>query len=415
MLKAIRLQNFKSFRDTQVPLGRFTLVVGTNASGKSNLRDALRVLHGVGLGYTMPEVLGGKYGDGGVRQWRGIRGGPPEVTFGATTRFAVGAMLDTPLGAFSYQVGAEPHDARLGPRVDAEVLAFEPGTAEERVLYAAHSGAGGEVGAHTLVVDLSRNGGDYPEVSSALPALSVSWDEYDRSELEESCSAVRHALRAMRFLDLDPDTMRRPSTPGTIMLGDRGENFSSVLQAIWQDVGRRAQLLGWIRGLTPMDVVELLFKPDLQGRILVYFRESTGQEISAVSASDGTLRFLALAAALLSPDSGRLYFFEELDNGIHPTRLHLLLNLVQQACSHSDVQVIATTHNPALLGLLDAKARNDAVLAFRPDGEMDTRLQRIVDLPDAVRILGTQDLARLHASGWLEDAATFAQSDGERP
>jgi len=45
-----------------------TLVVGTNASGKSNLRDALRFLHGIGLGYPPAEILGEKYGPDGLLQ-----------------------------------------------------------------------------------------------------------------------------------------------------------------------------------------------------------------------------------------------------------------------------------------------------------------------------------------------------------
>ncbi|MBK7761577.1 MAG: ATP-binding protein [Deltaproteobacteria bacterium] len=60
-------------------LGPFTLIVGANATGKSNIRDALRVLHGVGLGYTWAEILGGRYGAGGLLQWRPIRGGVAEA------------------------------------------------------------------------------------------------------------------------------------------------------------------------------------------------------------------------------------------------------------------------------------------------------------------------------------------------
>jgi len=47
MLKKLRLKNFKNFKDAQLILGDLTLLVGANASGKSNLRDALRFLHGI--------------------------------------------------------------------------------------------------------------------------------------------------------------------------------------------------------------------------------------------------------------------------------------------------------------------------------------------------------------------------------
>jgi AAA15 family ATPase/GTPase len=60
MLTALHLINFKSFADANLRIGPFTIVVGTNASGKSNLRDAFRFLHGIGRGYTLAEIIGGK-------------------------------------------------------------------------------------------------------------------------------------------------------------------------------------------------------------------------------------------------------------------------------------------------------------------------------------------------------------------
>ncbi|MBK7760160.1 MAG: ATP-binding protein [Deltaproteobacteria bacterium] len=160
-----------------------------------------------------------------------------------------------------------------------------------------------------------------------------------------------------------------------------------------------------------MDATDFVFNPDLMGRVLVYLKESSGFEVSAYSASDGTLRFLALIAALLSQDSGRIYFFEEFDNGIHPTRLHLLLDLVQRACRSMKVQVIGTTHNPALLAFLDDRARNDALLVYRSSYVPGSRLVHIMTLPQAREVLASQDLGRLHQAGWLEDAAVFSEDD----
>ena len=68
MIKSLRLTNFKNFADETLRLGPFTVIVGANASGKSNLRDAFRFLHGIGSGYTLPEIFGGKYGPGGTKR-----------------------------------------------------------------------------------------------------------------------------------------------------------------------------------------------------------------------------------------------------------------------------------------------------------------------------------------------------------
>ena len=161
---------------------------------------------------------------------------------------------------------------------------------------------------------------------SKRPILSQMTEQDRPGDAPSASAAVSETLRSMRFLDLDPEAMRQPSQPGQVILGDRGENLSSVLQSICSDPALEQTLLSWVRALTPMDAVELGFEHDFAGRVMMYLVESSGARVSALSASDGTLRFLALVAALLSPDSGKLYFFEEFDNGIHPTRLHLLLH-----------------------------------------------------------------------------------------
>ena len=74
MIKSLHLKRFKNFQDAMLTLGPLTILVGANASGKSNIRDAFLFLHGVGRGYRLAEILGEKY-LGGNRVWSGIRGG----------------------------------------------------------------------------------------------------------------------------------------------------------------------------------------------------------------------------------------------------------------------------------------------------------------------------------------------------
>jgi len=135
-------------------------------------------------------------------------------------------------------------------------------------------------------------------------------------------------LKKFGFLDLSPPQMRIPSQPGQRTLGDRGENLSSVLAAICADASSKEILLEWVRKLSPMDVDDLLFDQDAAGRILLRLVEKDGRSVSALSASDGTLRFLAILAALFGPEPASFYFIEELENGIHPTQLSLLVDLI---------------------------------------------------------------------------------------
>ena len=79
MITSLRLVNFKNFADETLRVGPFTVIVGANASGKSNIRDAFRFLHGIGRNYSFAEIMGGKHGDGGYVEWTGIRGAPSEV------------------------------------------------------------------------------------------------------------------------------------------------------------------------------------------------------------------------------------------------------------------------------------------------------------------------------------------------
>jgi predicted ATPase len=202
--------------------------------------------------------------------------------------------------------------------------------------------------------------------------------------------------------------MRLPSIPGQAVLGDRGENLSSVLEAICADASRKSALTAWLQQLTPLDVVDFEFPQDAAGRVLMVLKEADGRRVSAYSASDGTLRFLAMIAAFLGPDPARFYFFEELETGLHPTRLHLLLDLIETQTARGVSQVVATTHSPQVLEMLSRQVVQSAVLAYRLRDQSDQKLIRIRDLPDAERVLGSSDLQRLHATGWFEDAAEFA-------
>jgi len=90
--------------------------------------------------------------------------------------------------------------------------------------------------------------------------------------------------------------------------------------------------------------------------------------------------------------------------------LHLLLDLIERACDEQAIQVIATTHNPTMLGFLSERARDDALLIYRGDDHR-SHVRRIMDLPDIKKILEKQDLGQLLTSGWLEDAAAFGEPD----
>lgn len=421
MIDAIRLERFKNFRDATLPLGPLTVIVGTNASGKSNLRDAFRFLHGMSRGYSLAEIIGEKYVEGGVLQWKGIRGGTREVTTYGESSFSISALVRRFVDGqherwprVNYRIEIDVSDTRTGPRVIGERLRVVA-----REIFDSHpdDDPPAQEDAEYIFVRLprdekNRKHGKRLRFLSASPVISQFVHKKEAlARYQKPAIGFLEELQSMRFLDLSPDAMRMPSLPGQTVLGDRGENLSSVLQAICNDPDAKHALSEWIRELTPIDVVDFEFIPDQTGRILVSFVETNGQKTSAYSASDGTLRFLAIIAALMGPDSARFYFLEEIDNGIHPTRLGLLLQLIEQHTRQGKVQIVATTHSPQLLAMLSPEAREDAVLVYRLEHQAEARIQKIMDIPSVREVLEQQNLSRLHESGWLENVMAYTQPE----
>ena len=420
MITSLRLIDFKNFADATLRMGPFTVIVGANASGKSNLRDAFRLLHGIGRGYNLADAVGGRYGAGGQVEWSQVRG-----AFGEIIRFGRPAFgLQVEMNGGRYSITVSNNERKPGTlRVTREELClggWEP-------IYASHPGFFDPVDDQDadehLLLRMAKTGGQRKygariAVRPDQPALTQIREhgrvaKYHKDRVRQ----VLDVLGAMRFLDLSPESIRQPAFPAQTVLGDSGENLPAVLKEICADPDRRETLAEWTRELTPMDVRDFEFRTDpTTGKVQLAFRESTGREVSAWVASDGTLRFLAMLAALLGANPARLYFFEEIDNGIHPSRLRLLADLIERCTAENGVQVVATTHSPDLLSMVgDETFKNTSVVCRRPD--TDTAVVRpVASLPNAAELRQSQGLGRLHAAGWMEDAIFFTEGieDEER-
>ncbi len=423
MLNKLQIKRFKNFKEAELILGYLTLLVGTNASGKSNIRDAFRFLHGISRNYSFAEIFGEKWIEGGVLQWRGIRGGTREATFQSAKTFALEASFclqkETSASEAIYYIEVDLGTNNQAPSLMTERLTI---AGQEDNLFEAESVA--EQGQRGLILKILNRPvtnrpipfTPYRPIVSQLAELAtdVLIDEkafVSGNSIKGMAKATLQAFSSMRFLDLSPNAMRLPSLPGQTILGDRGENLSSVLQKICEKPESKQALLQWVQELTPMDAMDFEFPADFTGKILLTLIEENGQKTSAISASDGTLRFLAMIAALLGPERAHFYFFEELDNGIHPTRLHLLLQLIERQVSQEKIQIVATTHSPQLLRLLSSQSLEYASLTYRLSNQPNAQIKRIVDIPEAQRVINEQDLARLHESGWLEDAVNFTEDE----
>ena len=428
MITSLRLVDFKNFADENLRVGPFTVIVGTNASGKSNVRDALRFLHGIGRGYALAEIIGGKCGAGGQVEWAPIRGAAGEVVrFGQPGFFLeVELTLNESKVVYSIRVKRDEGEQTLF-RVTGEQLKFGRDD-----IYSSHPDTPEPVCAQGdcahLLLRMGKTGQqrklgprvvfrpDQPALTQIMEHRNVARSHKDKIQL------VINALASIRFLDPSPDLMRKPTFPEQTVLGDRGENLSTVLQEICKNPKRAAVLYEWVCALTPMDVEKLNFPRDpITGLVQFVVGESNKREVSAFSASDGTLRFLAILAALLGGHSAlpdkevtRLYVFEEINHGIHSSRLSLLLDLVEGQTAKGGLQVITTTHSSNLLAMIgDDTFQNTSVVSRLSDTDAAV-IRPVCDLHRSNELRQSQGLDRLHTSGWMEDILVFTENDGER-
>ena len=402
MITSVRLINFKNFADEKLILGPFTVIVGANASGKSNIRDAFRFLHGIGRGYTLAEIIGGKFGVGGQLEWEAIRGAPNAISrltgsdslSHSSFGFQVEAQRDAEEIYFSAKVGVDQS------KPDTFQMLEEMLYTEESLGYESHIDDLSlvlSVPDHAFALGLSRS-------QPALVQLAKGHFDYHPIQGLE----IFHDLGQMRFFDFKPDVMKLPSVMGAT-LGDFGQNLPSVLHSICEDQQRKEILASWLRELTPMDVRDFKFPRTPDGKLYLQIVEANNRKFTADSASEGTLRFLALLAAMLDGEPARLYFFEEIDMGIHPARLSLLVDLIERQTKKRGFQVVTTTHSPELLAKVSDDTFGHISVVYRDEDSHDGIIRSVRELPDARQLRNSQGLETLFATGWFEDVLAFSE------
>lgn len=410
MLDHLALDGFKSFaagKRTEVPLGPLTLLVGPNASGKSNLLDAIRFLAGAGQDLPLGEVLRGRW-EGGRELWPGLRGGATEATFNRGESFLLETRWFTATGCFSHELRAKCGDH---PSVISESVEDLSWTYSE--LFNTHAPALGATPAlasgGALPVWVKKDGkgpGKRLDCSNARSVLGQLVAEQLHPAVTAMSKALRAAMTSSMFLDLNAAVLREYAPKATTRLGSRGENLSAVLWHLCSaNPEMRLLLVDWVSELCAprvegLDFVEV---PDT-GDVLAVLVEQGGVRITAKSMSDGTLRFLGMLAAAYSVEPGTTILLEEIENGLHPTRLHLLLELLDQVTTSRGIQVIATSHSPFALEALRPEVMAQALVFARHSDAEGTLVKPLGELPDFDGLVQKRGIEHLFRSGWLERA-----------
>ncbi|MCX4764342.1 AAA family ATPase [Streptomyces sp. NBC_01275] len=423
-LEEVRLTSFKSFTEQRLPLNDLTVLIGRNGSGKSNALDGLMVLSRLAaLGESLRDALDGPR-SGGEEPVRGGAGGC------------------APLGELSFRLGCRVRSGQAVYDLDVEIATFpevrvlhEELTAVEGVRYAGRRlGAGRPLlvsdPADVRRGDLNvrcfngRRGTDpgMPFSSDRLLTgqvpLRVPVTTEANKLLHEASQDVLGVLREVFMLDPVPHLMRQYVNSRDGELRRSGDNLSAaVVELMRKDRAAFTRLTQLVAGMPEYPVRAIGWVETRFGDVQLLLKEAgyhgAEHDVPARLLSDGMLRFLAFGTALLSaPDADdealgwaqRHLVIEEIENGLYPTQAARVLHLMKEESQHRRIDVLFTTHSPALLNSLTAEDHSGVVVCTRDPESGESRLTRLTELPGYVDLLAAGDLGDAVSKGRLPDA-----------
>lgn len=225
-----------------------------------------------------------------------------------------------------------------------------------------------------------------------------------QQEIPKTTENFQSLLSNTLFLDPVPSLMRGDSYPEKRLRGDCA-NLSGVLFNLWKDETVKPIIIDFIKSLPEQDVKDINFFEDRRGQVSLELVESFGnkdRKWSVELLSDGTLRVLAIAAALLSAPEGSTVVIEEVDNGVHPSRAKQLLATMRQQADARNVRLLLSTHNPALMDALPDSSLGDVVFCYRSKTTGDSQLIRLSDLSDYPGLVSQGPLGELVTNGVVD-------------
>jgi len=376
-LNSIELSGFLSFApDTpKIELTPLNVLIGPNGSGKSNLIEAIEVLR------AAPTGLASLMRQGGTAQEWIWKGEPAaefariEVRIDKTPRRVPGVAyrLRYPPMKYSLRFSA------AGLRLDIEEELIHSFTSLkatpdiENVNVRLKRGRGTLAAAGPRLA-LNENNITATKAVDLAPEESVLSQRKDPLNYPELTWIAQHFTRIQTFRDWTfgrSAPLRQPQRGDlqidTLLPGS--ENLGLLLNEIQHDkVSERFNRL--LSRFLPR--FERLSTRVYGGAVQFFLHEEgAGAPIPGTRLSDGTIRFMAIVATLLSPTPPPLVCIEEPELGLHPDAIMLLAELLVEASSR--MQLIVTTHSPTLISALTDQA--DSVLVC--EHRHGTRISRV--------------------------------------
>ena len=385
LIQTIRLNNILSYgsSDDEFSLKPLNVLIGPNASGKSNLVEALSLLAAAprDLQATIRE-------GGGIRDW--LWKGAPRLSM-ATVEVTVenpkglmplryrlsftetGARFELRDEAVENERPTNPHDAQpyfyyryqggrpvLNVREEAR---FERGEARfPRHLMRE------DVKPDQSILSQRRDPDSYPE-------LTYLANRFEQMRFYREFHVGRHT---------PPRLPQKADLQQNLLLED-ASNLGLVLNDLLNHPPVKRQLLERLRGFYPS--VEDVFTSVSGGTVQIFFHErDLSHSVPATRLSDGSLRYLCLLAVLCHPDPPPVVCIEEPELGLHPDVIPEVARLLVEASSRS--QLFVTTHSDILVDELTSTP-DSVIICEKPHGA--TQLRRL----DAVELKPWLDRYRL--------------------
>ena len=338
VIDRIAITGYRSIRSIILRLGQLNVVTGANGSGKSNLYRALRLIADAADG-RLAESLAREGGFDSVR-WAGPK-----------------------------KIGKEPVSLRLGFTADPLSYCFDLGLPQpsesmfdgdpemkRECLWRGVGMDAKDLCADRRVRTLRCRGatGKWQDIDVNLPRQASMLSEYADPMAVPELIIMRETLRRWRFYDtfrVDAQSPARRACVATftpIMAGD-GSDLPAAIQTI-REIGDRDGLDQAINDAFPGSEISIVATD--AGMQLYFEQPGMKRDLSAAELSDGTLRFLLLVAALLTPRPPELMVLNEPENSLHPDLIPALARLIALAAENS--QVIVVSHNAALVDALEA-------------------------------------------------------------
>jgi predicted ATPase len=369
MITRLAISGYRSLRDVRVALGALNVVTGANGSGKSSLYRALKLLADIAQGRIIQSLAA----EGGLQStlWAG-----PEAfsrAMKAGTQKIQGLVRKNPISlklgfagsdyGYAIDLGLPLPDSFSKFSKDPEIKLESQWTGERlgrANAFAVRNGPN---------VRIRSDTGEWQQIYQHLASfdsmMTLCGDPRDAIEL----LMMRERMREWRFYDhlsTDRDAASRKPQIGTYtpVLASDGSDLAAAVQTI-REIGAAEDMDAAIADAFPGARVEVISTDG-------YFELEMHQHgllrpLKASELSDGTLRYLLLVAALLSPRPPALMILNEPETSLHPDLLPPLARLIVQASTRS--QVVVVSHAAALVSALDTGASCTQIVLEKQLGE----------------------------------------------